>query len=370
MTRRVAACAAASLIGVAGCVGVQMSSTNSLTDGTSSPRSSTAVLTPAGTPAPDIVDLPSPGGTCIATQIAALPIATYGPGFSTFGTADSFATVQLLNVGDRSCVLRLPETVGVASATGPIVAVEAADTGTETPSGENTPVEAATIPSSGSLSVVIGASWAIPPSSFDPTGLPALPCDRPVRQVERLEFPLASGTVEIGLPLVVPTVCTSPASISLGIKAAAPSSSASPAPTRHVTLPPDSAGCPITAPRRAPSELDMFGAAVADGNVYLWVGGLGDGGVIEADARFVQPDGSIGWKLGWYRITPGTLTISGTRLDAPAPPLGSSVPNGYGPQGFQASGVVFPTPGCWQVTGTVAGNRLTFVTYVDEPKTP
>ena len=97
-----------------------------------------------------------------------------------------------------------------------------------------------------------------------------------------------------------------------------------------------------------------------------WAAGgpLPERGVIEADARFVQPDGSIGWKLGWWRIEPGSLIITGRRLDAVAPPLRVSIPDGYGREGFQASGVTFPTDGCWEVTGLVGDASLTFVTYV------
>jgi len=40
------------------------------------------------------------------------------------------------------------------------------------------------------------------------------------------------------------------------------------------------------------------------------------------------------------------------------------VPCCYGDAGFQASGVIFPTEGCWQVTGRVGTASLTFVTVV------
>jgi hypothetical protein len=57
--------------------------------------------------------------------------------------------------------------------------------------------------------------------------------------------------------------------------------------------------------------------------------------------------------------------VSGARSSAaPGPPLTASVPSGYGDTGFQASGVYFPTEGCWQVTGKVASTSLTFVTFV------
>jgi hypothetical protein len=67
--------------------------------------------------------------------------------------------------------------------------------------------------------------------------------------------------------------------------------------------------------------------------------------------------------FGWYRLTSGHLRITGRRLDAPAPPL-SGQTSGYGLTGFNASGVIFPTEGCWQVTGRVGRAALTFVTFV------
>ena len=100
------------------------------------------------------------------------------------------------------------------------------------------------------------------------------------------------------------------------------------------------------------------------------MGGLGGGGVIRADPSFVAEDGSIGWKFGWWRAVPGRLKITGQRLDAPAPPIRADVSGGYGPTGFQASGVSFPTEGCWQVTGRVATTTLTFVTSVVKTSRP
>ena len=99
------------------------------------------------------------------------------------------------------------------------------------------------------------------------------------------------------------------------------------------------------------------------GNGRLWVT-LDVSGVIVADAGMVNPDGSISWKFPWWRMIAGHLTITGRRLDAPAPPLRSRVPSGYGNIGFQASGVTFPSEGCWQVTGKIADASLTFDTFV------
>jgi hypothetical protein len=79
----------------------------------------------------------------------------------------------------------------------------------------------------------------------------------------------------------------------------------------------------------------------------------------------IERDGSIRTKLGWWRGRPGELVITGRRLDAPAPPLlahSSSI--GYGPRGFQPSGLIFPTVGCWKVTGTLPRAKLVFVVKV------
>ncbi len=79
-------------------------------------------------------------------------------------------------------------------------------------------------------------------------------------------------------------------------------------------------------------------------------------------------------KFPWWRAVHGALTIQGRRLDASAPPLQAIIPEGYGDSGFQASGLIFPTEGCWEVTGKVADQELRFVVAVqavDEyPVTP
>ncbi len=71
-----------------------------------------------------------------------------------------------------------------------------------------------------------------------------------------------------------------------------------------------------------------------------------------------------GIKMGWFRPAGAELTISGRRLDGDAPALHSDVPCCY-PTRFQASGVAFPTEGCWEITGRAAESELTFVVWVD-----
>jgi hypothetical protein len=79
---------------------------------------------------------------------------------------------------------------------------------------------------------------------------------------------------------------------------------------------------------------------------------------------FVLPDGSLQMKFPWWRGVQGRLIIEGRRLDADAPALRAHIPNGYGASGFQATGLIFPTPGCWEVTGHAGEATLSFVVSV------
>jgi len=71
-------------------------------------------------------------------------------------------------------------------------------------------------------------------------------------------------------------------------------------------------------------------------------------------------------KVLWER--PGSIvSISGKLLDGDAKAAG--VPTITGPQGYegvdyQASGVTFPAPGCWEVEARAASSVLDFVVYV------
>ena len=137
-------------------------------------------------------------------------------------------------------------------------------------------------------------------------------------------------------------------------------------PARPVAMA-DARYCPVTighpVPRTKPWRDLLFGWPSAYGNGSLWVGSLWPHGVVIITPDNVDPDGRLEMKFGWYRLTSGYLTITGRRLDAPAPPL-SGRTAGYTLTGFNASGVIFPTEGCWQVTGRVGQAALTFVTFV------
>ena len=73
----------------------------------------------------------------------------------------------------------------------------------------------------------------------------------------------------------------------------------------------------------------------------------------------VLEDGSLSMKFPWWRGVKGKLTIAGRRLDGSVPPLRARIPDGYGDIGFQATALIFPTEGCWEVTGKVGDTSLT-----------
>jgi hypothetical protein len=135
---------------------------------------------------------------------------------------------------------------------------------------------------------------------------------------------------------------------------------------------------PASAPQTITCDVTAPNGTVADGgdadrnsygNRQISVGPFGlwpDGTVVfkPGGPGFITPDGALGMKFGWQRGVRGQLKIEGRRIDAPAPALRSEVNNGYGDIGFHASYVIFPAPGCWEVTGRVADASVTFVTRV------
>ena len=74
--------------------------------------------------------------------------------------------------------------------------------------------------------------------------------------------------------------------------------------------------------------------------------------------------GDEGIKTGWFRPQGEDLEITGQRLDKPAAPLDAHIPCCYTTR-FQASGIYFPTGGCWEVTASAGSSDLSFILWVE-----
>jgi hypothetical protein len=145
-------------------------------------------------------------------------------------------------------------------------------------------------------------------------------------------------------------------------------------PVRAKQLLQSGAPCDVTVPNGIVAgsaerqEWSYGNAALSVGPFGLWPNGT----VIfkPGGAGVVMRDGSLAMKFGWTRGVRGRLTVSGHRLDGDAPPLRSQIPCCYGESGetgFQASQLIFSTPGCWEVSAQVGDredSKLTFVTKV------
>ena len=105
------------------------------------------------------------------------------------------------------------------------------------------------------------------------------------------------------------------------------------------------------------------------GNDLLSVAGLWPDGTVvfrPGGPGWVRSDGALGMKFGWMRRARGRINVTGRRLDGDATPLQLEAP-GRSDIGFQASYLIFPTPGCWEVSAQVGehdDSRMTFVTRV------
>lgn len=127
--------------------------------------------------------------------------------------------------------------------------------------------------------------------------------------------------------------------------------------------------CPVTAPNNLtpPGEAPDKGSLERGGNLgngRLWTV-LWPRGLVLVPRDDIGPDGSLEMKFPWWRgpRVHGALHIHGYET-ASGLPVRASIPGGYGDTGFQASGIVFPGAGCYEITGEAAGATLTFVTLV------
>jgi hypothetical protein len=121
---------------------------------------------------------------------------------------------------------------------------------------------------------------------------------------------------------------------------------------------PASGACAVTHPQGGVYGNDSLAAVLPENGTFVFKPG-GPG--------FVDTDGALGIKVGWDARKRGTLLVKGRRLDGAAGPARAYIPHSYDDHvGGMSLLLVFPTPGCWEVTGTVAGASLTFVVDVQK----
>ena len=95
----------------------------------------------------------------------------------------------------------------------------------------------------------------------------------------------------------------------------------------------------------------------ADRSIWASAGWAG------SDASYLRA-GEQGVKTGWFRPAGEELIVTGQRLDGTAASLDAHLPCCY-PTRFQASSLVFPTAGCWEITARAEKKELTFTIWVE-----
>lgn len=128
------------------------------------------------------------------------------------------------------------------------------------------------------------------------------------------------------------------------------------------------AACAVTDPNGSLPPGETIDAPETLGNGELWTVLWPDGIVVfePGGPGEIRDDGSLAMKFPFWRGegVRGELRVTGRRLDGAAGPLAAEIPEGYGETGLQATGLVFASEGCWEVTASAGDSRLTFVTQV------
>ena len=127
---------------------------------------------------------------------------------------------------------------------------------------------------------------------------------------------------------------------------------------RPTPTPADSAGCPATTPVSDERPKNQNTASFS----RIWY--------VSPD-RLLWASASIPFYLGGNKVLwerPGSIvSVSGKLLDGDAKAAGAPTitgPQGYEGMDYQASGVTFPAPGCWEVEARAESSVLDFVVYV------
>ena len=138
--------------------------------------------------------------------------------------------------------------------------------------------------------------------------------------------------------------------------------------------------CPVTKPADRPFVPPApypSAGALWIGNEQLWTAIPADGiwnglpHYTAGDSRFRQ---KLFWGhegYDWRNENPPELKVTGTRLDAPAPPIEMDQHANAGwtsdrLHSFMVVGIFIPTIGCWEIKGDYQGEELSYVVWVSD----
>jgi hypothetical protein len=136
--------------------------------------------------------------------------------------------------------------------------------------------------------------------------------------------------------------------------------------------------CPVTKPYQTSLFVPPFPYPRKPSPGSFWVGtdklwtSLPTEGAWRGLRGYTPDDPTFRQKMFFWRQGYGSterqpgLTVTGRRLDSPAPPLQVDKPSSgwFAPNSelsFMVTGVNFPTLGCWEITGRYKDDELTFV---------
>lgn len=143
-----------------------------------------------------------------------------------------------------------------------------------------------------------------------------------------------------------------------------------------VEEPPNS--CPVTKPPKPP----FLPPAPYPSEGRVWIGSpklwtdIRENGTWRGLPHYTPEDTRYRQKLFWWSAgydwrteNPPNLTISGKRLDGPAPRLSTDPHANAGwtddrDHAFMVHGIFIPTVGCWKITGHYKGEELSYVVWV------
>jgi hypothetical protein len=170
---------------------------------------------PTPRPTATALDLPAPGGTCAADQLARGKVVS-GYSFSTLNTRVAYVIWVLSNTG-ADCILQLPKVVALASTTGDFQAASAINQGQEQCAKNECRTvypESFKIRTGHAFSLELRASW-FDEDMLAGSGQTPPPCGGAILGVTRAEFPLASGRIDVQWETPFERVCRSGSHVGL-----------------------------------------------------------------------------------------------------------------------------------------------------------